>query len=779
MPVADPALDIGQRAEAVQSRTVAPIFVPASLKDRLRRGQVIPFVGAGVSRAVLQKDGEPLFPAWRDLLLAVADRLAAEGKNSDAQIVRGYVEKGPKSYGPAAQVAREALAGPVWIDFLKRQFARDEGDVRPESLDLAREIWRLGSRLVVTTNYDDVLRWACPDGNPDAWDIEAPAEQARLLREGQPDRHTVWHLHGRIGNAAEIILTPDGFESLYPTDGSKARYEAARATLRHLLASRSLLFVGFSFADPVGAEIGAVSEIFAGSTGPHYALVRPVDVERLREQAPEVEPVEFSDFGEPLLALVRELGEVALEGETIAPVVPSSRPVAAGTGRAAPYSIDNRPFSVPFRAKGDRVIGREAALRKVREQLTSGQPTRIGQTASFAGLGGLGKTQLAVEYAWQHDADYPNGVIWLTADSDLAAQLTLLAVEARWVSPESDAKTKLEVARHRIRSFSDCLIVFDNVDDRAAIEPYLPLPTAHPHLLATSRDEQAGFVPVQLDLLDEGQSVALLASEAGRQPEDGGERDAAGEIARELGGLPLALEIAGAYLLHRSIGWKDYLELLKTNPNAAIRSKLLDSFTRHEADLYKTLTVHERLLVEEPYLREILDVLTWSGPVPMGISLLAALLERGESELFGSLALGVKLKLLEQPAGTRRYGLHRLLRRVRREERPIAEMPAWAEETLHRAGKWFGDRRRAFADLPAFEAEIDHLQAWREQAVVSVSASASRLTWLAAYPPWHHGQYTDSRHWLEEARQLYESRGVQEPELGVCPSNTQRCWSGR
>jgi hypothetical protein len=107
IPATDSALAVGQRA--VQSRAVAPIFVPASLKDRLRRGQVVPFVGAGVSRPVLQKDGGPLFPAWRDLLLAGADRLAAEGKNSDAQIVRGYVEKGPKSYGPAPGGARTAV----------------------------------------------------------------------------------------------------------------------------------------------------------------------------------------------------------------------------------------------------------------------------------------------------------------------------------------------------------------------------------------------------------------------------------------------------------------------------------------------------------------------------------------------------------------------------------------------------------------------------------------------------------------------------------------------
>ncbi len=765
MAVEDPSARQLNESKRVKSRAVAPPPIPTTLKDRLKSGRVIPFVGAGVSRAVLQRDGQPLFPTWKDLLLAAAGRLADEGKLPDEMIVRGNVGKGPEGYGPAAEAARKALPGAVWIDFLKQKFARDATEALPESLALAREIWNLGSLLVITTNYDDVLSWACPAGNPARWDIEAPAEQARLLREGRPERDTVWHLHGYIGNAADIILTPNGFERLYPTDGSKAHYEAARTTLRQLLASRSLLFLGFSFDDPVGAELDAVSDVFAGTTGPHYALVRASEVARLRQQAPTVQPVEFSDFGEQLIELIRELGKLAPRIEPAAPVASGSPSVHVTAGSPAPYSIDNRPFSVPFRPKGDRVIGREAALRKVREQLTGGKPTSIGQTASFAGLGGLGKTQLAVEYAWQHAADYTNGVVWLTADSDIAAQLTRLAVEARWVAPESDAKTKLDIAQHRIRSFSDCLIVFDNVDDRSAIEPYLPLPTASPHLLATSRTEQAGFVPVELKLLDEDQSVALLALEAGRQPQNGDEWDAAREIARELGRLPLAIEIAGAYLLHRAIGWRDYLALLRADPSAAIRAKLLDSYTGHEADLYKTLSVHQRLLAEEPHLGEILDVLTWSGPVPIGTSLLAALLNRSNAELMGSLALGVKLKLLERPEETSRYGLHRLVRRVRREEHPIGEMRDWVEEILRRIGEWFGNRRRDFADLPTFEAEIDHLHAWREQALEFGSAGASRLAWLTAYPPHHHGQYAESRRWLEEAQRLLASQAQAEPEL--------------
>jgi tetratricopeptide (TPR) repeat protein len=735
-------------------------MIPQTLEARLRRSQVIPFVGAGVSRSVLRRGGgEPLFPGWRDLLLGAADRLEKEGRSPEGKLVRSLLEVVPPEYLEAARRARDGL-GAIWPQFLEAAIGRPFEEAEPESLSLARAVWNLGHPLVVTTNYDQVLKWAAPPAlapDLDLWDIEAKAEQVRLLQEGRPARPTVWHLHGRIGNAAELILTPDRFQRLYD-GGSEGRYKAALTTFRTLLASRSLLFLGFSFDDAaLGVELQGVNDLFEGTSGPHYALVHQRDMDRVRALNLPVECISFADFGAPLLALVKQLGEVAREAKD-APAGGSRSTSDPPYPRAA-YSPDNRPFFVPFRAKEDRMIGRDKALQRVHEQLMHGRRTSIGQTAAFEGLGGLGKTQLAVEYAWRFGDEYPNGVIWLTADQDIAAQLTRLAVEAKWVAPESEHRVKLEVAQDRLRSFSDCLIVFDNLEARGAIEPYLPLPTAHPHLLVTSRTEQPGFVAVPLDLLDADDSVALLVSEAGRSPLGPEDEEAASNIARELGGLPLALEMAGAYLLHRPVRWHQYLELLERNPRAALHPRLLASFTRHESDLYVTLRVQEELLEEESHLREILDILTWSASAAMGLPLLSAVLNVPDTELLGALALGVQLRLLERSAEGDRYGLHRLVRKVRQEERPLEDRRPWADEVCRRLGDWFFARRRDFAALPTFEAEIDHLETWREQASFLGNAQVSRLTWLLAYPPYYRGQYADSRRRIERASALLETTG--------------------
>ena len=124
-----------------------------------------------------------------------------------------------------------------------------------------------------------------------------------------------------------------------------------------------------------------------------------------------------------------------------------------------------------------------------------GHRTAIGQAAAFQGLGGLGKTQLAVEYAYRYRNEYPQGVIWLNADQDLDAQLIKVSDEARWIAPESEHKDKLAVAQQRLRTSSNCLIIFDNLEDPNTIADYLPEPQVAPHILVTSRTEQPGFPP--------------------------------------------------------------------------------------------------------------------------------------------------------------------------------------------------------------------------------------------------------------------------------------------
>lgn len=217
--------------------------LPPTLVEALKARAAIPFVGAGVSRPVTNESGQPLFPTWRGLLLAAADRLRAEGLTKKADRVQADVAD--DDYLHAAELARDAL-GPLWFDFLKAQLDPPFDHARPATLDLARAVWSLGSPLVVTTNYDKVLRWASPQPHDlRHWTVSDRANLVDIQRDSvaQP---AVWHLHGFIDRPEEIILTPDGYRTLYPHDTQiKVDYEAALVTLRYLLTAQTFLFIGF------------------------------------------------------------------------------------------------------------------------------------------------------------------------------------------------------------------------------------------------------------------------------------------------------------------------------------------------------------------------------------------------------------------------------------------------------------------------------------------------------------------------------------------------------
>ena len=194
--------------------------IPRTLEERLGSGKIVPFVGAGVSMAVRNKETDShLFPSWKQLLERAAQRLEEEQTEAESQLVRSLPAIAKPDYLEAARRARDGLGGAVWVEFLKEQLDRPWERVNDGSLSLARAIWKLGSQLLITTNYDRVLHWACSQPNDyRSWDIEAPAEQVGALRTGV-QHPTIWYLHGRIDNAANLILTPDGYRHLYPEDG--------------------------------------------------------------------------------------------------------------------------------------------------------------------------------------------------------------------------------------------------------------------------------------------------------------------------------------------------------------------------------------------------------------------------------------------------------------------------------------------------------------------------------------------------------------------------------
>jgi len=435
--------------------------LPQTLISRLASGRIVPFVGAGVSTSVKsRRTGESLFPSWRKLLDLAADRLDNESKGTYAQLVRNLLRIDPPNYLRAAEYARESL-GPVWFEFLKSNLDPRREMVADDSLDLAKEVWNLGSELVVTTNYDRVLRWSCPRPEDLAlWSIEAPVEQAALLRHGT-ERPTVWHLHGDIDDSANLILTPDGYERLYSSPESEKRHEAALATLRSLLASHSFLFIGFSLEDEAfGIQLRAVNDIYAGASGPHYALVHLDSVERLRDRTPSVELITFPDYGVPLLDTMRTIaaatGRVARERTLESATGTNLEIVRIPVGTAYDDHCDTPPPTSTW-------VGRVEELGLMQDHNM--------KVVALTGIGGQGKSTLAAKFL---ETIRSGELFWDWRDckeesNTLHTQLVRI-IERITKGHQSAAELAKESTESIIKVFFDVvtpvrgLFVFDNMD---------------------------------------------------------------------------------------------------------------------------------------------------------------------------------------------------------------------------------------------------------------------------------------------------------------------------
>ncbi len=228
--------------------------------------------------------------------------------------------------------------------------------------------------------------------------------------------------------------------------------------------------------------------------------------------------------------------------------------------------------NLPYRSMGGLFKGREDVLERLQSELGAGKTAEITQVQAIHGLGGVGKTRLAVEYAWrvlengQHTA-----VFFVIADTEASLNTNLAALASSHLLnlPERripEQSVIVEAVLVELGRRTDWLMIVDNVDsDEVAVRLHKQvLPRlAGGNVLITSRrsnwpDEVADL---SIDKLDEVDAVAyLLEKTEGKRAKSANDEALAKEVGRELGGLPIALEQTAAYVCQRHIGFGTYLQ---------------------------------------------------------------------------------------------------------------------------------------------------------------------------------------------------------------------------
>ena len=225
---------------------------------------------------------------------------------------------------------------------------------------------------------------------------------------------------------------------------------------------------------------------------------------------------------------------------------------------------------------------------KLHDSLFRDGTTVLQGAGVIVGTGGLGKTQLAIEYAHRFGSAYSGGVCWVDADHGLGTLIAQVSSAAELqIDTRVEEAIQVEQIWRGLSRFRASLLILDNFPENAPLRPYLPT-TGRAHTLITTRRQDLSYPSVLLNVLSTQEGVRLLNSGTRRFGAE------AAVLVQRLGGLPLALELAKSYLNYRKgVGVSELLEEMK----AANDIDLLTEFSLeyrdqlasgHEIDIVKT-----------------------------------------------------------------------------------------------------------------------------------------------------------------------------------------------
>ncbi len=365
--------------------------------------------------------------------------------------------------------------------------------------------------------------------------------------------------------------------------------------------------------------------------------------------------------------------------------------------RAVSFPGGYKPRNLPFASLGDLFKGRETVLEELRAALEGAKGVAVAGRA-LHGLGGVGKTRLAIEYALRREAGYSALLFVRAADpATLNASLAALASAEVLDLPEKEARedlVKKEAALRWLDAHPTWLVILDNVDDEEAVAAIVSLmPRLRGgHVIVTGRAANfpASIRKLELGVLDEEAAVAFLVErtrdDRAIAPDDAAQARA---LADELAGLALGLEQAGACIAVERIGFAHYLALWRERRESVLNwfDKNLMSYN-HDVGLAATWATSVARL--SPDSRRLLDRLAFLAPDPTPDSLIDVAVP-GEGADYN--AQGARAGLYAYSLITRSIGedgvakgfvIHRLVQDFARRAMTVQRRG----EALHEALRW-------------------------------------------------------------------------------------------
>ncbi|HEU5376732.1 MAG TPA: tetratricopeptide repeat protein [Ktedonobacteraceae bacterium] len=358
-------------------------------------------------------------------------------------------------------------------------------------------------------------------------------------------------------------------------------------------------------------------------------------------------------------------------------------------------------YNIPF-DRNPYFTGRETLLQHLHEQLTSRKQIVLKQAIS--GLGGIGKTQTALEYAYRYRGSY-HDILWAAADSvetltssyvNLAECLHLREKDVQ------DQNVVVGAVKRWLSTHEGWLLILDNIEDLTLVKRFIPSGRQGSVLLTTQRQVTAPIAhSIELDSMSDEEGALFLLRRAHylglSGPFDKAILDEetitlAKTFSQEVGGLPLALDQAGAYILEAGCSLPKYLALYRQQ-----RDKLLQQrgslYSDHPASVTTTFALaFNRVTQENDAASELLSLFAFlaSDDIPEDILLRGApdLGPKFQSLVNDELALNEAIKILRAfslisiTIDERTFRVHRLVQVVLKDMMSKETQQLWAERAV-------------------------------------------------------------------------------------------------
>jgi tetratricopeptide (TPR) repeat protein len=429
-----------------------------------------------------------------------------------------------------------------------------------------------------------------------------------------------------------------------------------------------------------------------------------------------------------------------------------------------------RPIRGSLPLQNQNFTGRTALLERLARTLASGSKAAVLPHAVH-GMGGVGKTQLVLEYVYRHLEDY-DLVWWVPADaaSGVLASLEQLAGPLG-IRPGDNAQQTARLVLDALAAGAlKWLLVYDNANDLDSIDEYVPSTGGDVVVTTRNREWAAVGLSIEVDVFERHESIDLLRQRTSNSISTVD----ADRLAERLGDLPLALEQAAAWHLLTKMPVSQYIDLLEQHQKELLSEGKPAGYPASVV-AFVTLAI-ERLRADSPATAQLLELFAFLGGEPVPVSLLrygrdADVVQPLRALLGDPIKINLAVRDLNQYGlvkvdNAQRLQVHRLVQGVLRDaldDQRAEDTLRSAQNLLAQANPGDPDEKDGRADLDRQREIGPHLESAdmiRARRIEARSAVVDHVRYL-----YNMGDYENSRRFGEEAIRYWQaSEG--DPKVG-------------